>query len=77
MVDTGNPHWKAMIGSRLNDVKTVGGILWAKYTGASTCNAIGINQWVGNQQCELLPAGHTELPEQACIDGIKMRCDFL
>lgn len=52
------------------------GTFYARYTGSSTCTGIVLNQWLGVSGCTGSPTQTPELPENSCIDGLRLSCQF-
>lgn len=73
------PLWKSVIHTRhaREALQNVQGTVYGKYLGSSTCTGIEVNQWAaGDEACSLWPAQRMSLPEDACINGVKVHCQF-
>lgn len=72
-------RWKRMLARNpvLEEQVAAGASFYVKYTGSVTCTAIQLLQWTnGNQQCQSFPSQQPELPEDSCIGGLSVHCNF-
>lgn len=53
-----------------------GGVMYAKYTGAITCNAVKVQQWPGSSSCSSSQSKTGLVPENSCLEGASMHCDW-
>eukprot|EP00455_Lapot_gusevi_P003231 TRINITY_DN11324_c0_g1_i1.p1 TRINITY_DN11324_c0_g1~~TRINITY_DN11324_c0_g1_i1.p1 ORF type:complete len:142 (+),score=12.45 TRINITY_DN11324_c0_g1_i1:2-427(+) len=79
-IDQSSVMWKATIGRTAygrNVLSASSTPLWGKYTGAVTCNGVSMQQWTSNDQCVSTPARAPLVPENSCIDGASIHCNWL
>jgi hypothetical protein len=79
-IDQGTDAWKLTIARTAygtSALSSSSGQLWAKYTGAVTCNGVSMEQWTSNDQCASNPARAPIIPENSCINGASIHCNWL
>lgn len=72
-------EWKQTIGRTSFGRNSLAGsqtALYAKYTGATTCTGVSMQQWKYSTQCASSPTLSPMVPENSCIDGATIHCNW-